>query len=174
MRILRFLLIYIMLSVFGVMLSLFLAQNEHAEQLSYFGLDISTNLAWIILGAATCGFLVALLLILPGRIGVTWHNWTLGREAGQLEQQLALLHEEHERLLMQHERILEGHGRMLLRYERLLADHSRVVSERDQACAQLSASAATRVLPRPTLPPDPAATEPRPGIAPSPSPVPSA
>lgn len=177
MRVVRFLLSYVILSVFGVMLSLFLAQNNHAEQLAYFGVDISTNLAWVILGAGVFGFLVALLLILPGRIGATLHNWSLGREAGQLEQQLALLREQHEQLLSQHERVLDGHGRMLLHYERLLAAHTRVIAEREQAYGQFTDSRATQVLERDTPLPDPS-TQPRlksaPSPTPSPSPVPSA
>lgn len=181
MRIVRFLLSYVMLSVFGLLLSLFLAQNSHTEQLSYFGVSLSTNFAWVVLAAAAAGFLGALLLILPGRFAATLHNWTLGREAGQLEQQVALLNEQRERLLAKHERLLEGHEHMLLRYERLLAAHSRVVAERDEAWAQLGTSGTAQLpaerdtLPPNTLPPPDSAAPLQlvdvvPSTAPSPSP----
>jgi hypothetical protein len=161
MWLVRFLVSYVMLSVFGLTLGLFLAQNARVEQLAFFGLDLSTNFAWILLGAAACGFLVALLLVLPGRIGVTLHNWALVREAGHFETELALLQEQRARLLDQHEHMLAGHQRLLLNFQQLLADHSQVVAERDQARAQLMASAAARAVDRHTVPSVPSA-RPRP------------
>jgi hypothetical protein len=178
MRLMRFLLSYIMLSVFGLMLSMFLAQNEHTEHLAYFGLNIPTNIVWVILGAAGFGFVMALLLVLPGRVVVAWHNRTLDREAGYLERQLALLHEEREHILTRHEQVLEGHERMLLRYERLLAEHSRIIAERDEARAQLAIANAAKMQERNTLPSvsstsTVSAARPRSSVARSPHPIPS-
>jgi uncharacterized integral membrane protein len=178
MRVARFLLSYTILSVFGVMLSMFLAQNEHTEQLAYFGLNISTNFVWVILGAAGSGFVMALLLVLPGRMVAAWRNRTLDREAGYLERQVALLHEEREDFLTRHEQVLEGHERMLLRYERLLAEHRRIIAERDEARAQLAIAGAATIQERTTLPSvsslSPVSVgRPQSGVARSPRPTPS-
>src|SRR5262245_25320345 len=138
MRIVRFLLAYAVFSTFGIVVSLFIAQNTHAEQLAFFGQQVSTNLAWIMIGAAACGFLVALVLLVPGRVAATFHIWSLHREArdfeeylAQQEDRLVIQRERREDLLDHHERLLEGHERLLRAYQRVAAELDHVIGERD-------------------------------------------
>jgi hypothetical protein len=137
MRILRFGISYVLVNIFAVLVAALLAQNAHGEHLAYFGVNVAVNMAWILLGAATFGFVLALLLLIPGRIAVGFHAWGLDREAAQLEQQVALLRDQREELLDRHEALMEGQERTLRRYHQLLAEHKEVMAERDRVRAQL-------------------------------------
>jgi uncharacterized integral membrane protein len=131
MRIARFLIAYGVVSVLGVLVSLFLAQNTQPVQLTFFGRDLSTNLALAILAATASGFLFALLLLVPGRIAATVHIWTLRREARQLDEELLWQSERHDDLLEHHERLLSGHEWLLNVYRRTRGELDVAVSERD-------------------------------------------
>jgi hypothetical protein len=137
MRILRFGISYVLLNIFALLVFALLAQNARPEHLTYFGITFSVNFAWILLGSATFGMLLSLLLLLPGRIALTFHAWGLDQEAEQLERQVAQLRSQREDLLDRHEALLEGQERALRRYYQLLAEHREVVAERDRARAQL-------------------------------------
>ncbi len=131
MRIARFLIAYGVVSVLGVVVSLFLAQNTQVERLTFFGRDVSTSLAWIMLAATAAGFLFALLLLLPGRIAATLHIWSLRKEARQLDEELVWQSERHDELLDHHERLLSGHEWLLNVYRRTRGDLDQAISERD-------------------------------------------
>jgi len=131
MRIARFLIAYGVVSVLGVAVSLFLAQNTQVERLTFFGRDVSTSLAWIILAATAAGFLFALLLLLPGRIAATMHIWSLRKETRQLDEELVWQSERHDELLDHHERLLSGHEWLLSVYRRTRGDLDQAISERD-------------------------------------------
>ncbi|HLJ80796.1 MAG TPA: LapA family protein [Ktedonobacterales bacterium] len=139
MWLLRYLFFSVMLGVFGVVVLLFLGQNQRIEQLNFFGLEYTTNLVWVLLGAAAIGVLVTLVLLLPGRLAGTVHGWSLEREVRQLEQGLARLQEQRERVLARHELLLETHERVLQSYQRLVAEYGRVAAERDRVRSQLAA-----------------------------------
>jgi uncharacterized integral membrane protein len=131
MRIARFLIAYGMVSVLGVAVSLFLAQNTQVERLTFFGRDVSTSLAWIMLAATVAGFLFALLLLLPGRIAATLHIWSLRKETRQLDEELVWQSERHDELLDHHERLLSGHEWLLSVYRRTRSELDQAISERD-------------------------------------------
>ncbi len=131
MRIARFLIAYGVVSVLGVAVSLFLAQNTQVERLTFFGRDVSTSLAWIMLAATAAGFLFALLLLLPGRIAATLHIWSLRKETRQLDEELVWQNERHDELLDHHERLLSGHEWLLSVYRRTRGDLDQAISERD-------------------------------------------
>jgi uncharacterized integral membrane protein len=114
-----------------VAVSLFLAQNTQVERLTFFGRDVSTSLAWIILAATAAGFLFALLLLLPGRIAATLHIWSLRKETRQLDEELVWQSERHDELLDHHERLLSGHEWLLGVYRRTRGDLDQAISERD-------------------------------------------
>ncbi|MGZ6390665.1 MAG: hypothetical protein ACXWQZ_15570 [Ktedonobacterales bacterium] len=139
MWVLRYLFFSVVLSVFGLTLILFLFQNVHTEQLEFFGLEYTTNMMWVLVGAAAFGALVVLILLLPGRFAVTLHAWSVEREIQHLEQDLGRLQEQREYWLNQHEDLLEAHERLLQGYHRLVAEHSRTIAERDRARSQLAA-----------------------------------
>jgi hypothetical protein len=131
MRIARFLIAYGVVSVLGVAVSLFLAQNTQVERLTFFGRDVSTSLAWIMLVATAAGFLFALLLLLPGRVAATMHIWSLRKETRQLDEELVWQSERHDELLDHHERLLSGHEWLLSVYRRTRGDLDQAISERD-------------------------------------------
>jgi hypothetical protein len=131
MRIARFLIAYGVVSVLGVLVSLFLAQNTRVERLTFFGRDISASLAWIMLAATAGGFLFALLLLLPGRIAATLHIWSLHKETRQLDEELVWQSERHDELLDHHERLLSGHEWLLGVYRRTRGELDQAISERD-------------------------------------------
>jgi uncharacterized integral membrane protein len=131
MRIARFLIAYGLVSVLGVLVSLFLAQNAQPVQLTFFGRDVSTSLALTILAATTAGFIFALLLLVPGRIAATLHIWTLRREARELDEELVWQSERHDELLEHHERLLSGHEWLLTVYRRTRAELDDAIRERD-------------------------------------------
>jgi hypothetical protein len=137
MRLIRFLLSYVIVTIAGIVMAIFLALNHYKVSLDVFGPEYSISLAWVMGGAALLGFVVALLLLLPGHIATSVNAWTLNREVGYLEEQLAQSQDAHDRLLAKHEHFLDGHQRILARHERLVADHSRVAAERDEARSQL-------------------------------------
>src|SRR5262249_30933049 len=131
MQIARFLIAYGMVSVLGVFVSLFLAQNTQAERLTFFGQEASTSLAWIMVGATAAGFLFALLLLLPGRVAATFHIWTLRREARELDEELVWQSEQRDQLLTHHEQLLNGHEWLLSVYRRTCGELDHIVRERD-------------------------------------------
>lgn len=153
MRALRFLLSYAIFTLFGITLALFVAQNSQSEDLAFFGLSFSVRVGVVVVGAAAFGFLLALLVALPGRIAAALHRRFLDREAAQLEKRVEMLYEQREQLLAQHEVMLEEHAKMLVQYRRLLADHSQTVAERDSVRTALAAVSGPRGEERITRPP---------------------
>ena len=137
MRILRFGISYVFVNIFALLVFALLAQNARPEHLTYFGFSVALNFAWVLLGSATFGFVLSLLLLLPGRIALTFHAWGLDHDASLLEQQVVQLRTQREDLLDRHEALLEGQERTLRRYHQLLAEHREVVAERDRARAEL-------------------------------------
>lgn len=136
MRLLRSLLWCVTLGGLGIIALLFLVQNLHTERIVFFGLTATLNFALVVAGAVAIGFLLALLLIVPGRIATALYARSLDRELRQLERQVAQLGE-------QRERLMDGREQLLLRYERLFAHHDKVIAERDRLRAQLASASAT-------------------------------
>jgi uncharacterized integral membrane protein len=138
MRVARFLIAYGVVSVLGVLVLVFLAQNTQVERLTFFGRDLSTNLAWIMLAATASGFLFALLLLLPSRIAATLHIWTLRREARELDEELAYQSEQRDDLLAHQARLLSGHEWLLNAYQRTRGELDHSIREREVLQAQLA------------------------------------
>ncbi|HEV2460456.1 MAG TPA: LapA family protein [Ktedonobacterales bacterium] len=138
MRLVRFLFFYALLSVFGITLIAFLAQNRRVVRIDLFGPEITINLAWVLLGAAVFGAVIVLVLLLPGRIAISLLAWRLERELRQLEHDLWRLQAQRERLLERHDHTMEAHERLLLTYQRLVDEYNRVLAEREQARARVA------------------------------------
>jgi hypothetical protein len=178
MRIIRFFLCYVLVNIFLLLVGTFLAQNVHIESLTFFGLHVQTNFVWILLGAASFGFLVASLLIMPGRVVVSLRAWELDREAGDLEKRVTLLEEQREDLIVRHEVLVQEREHALGRYHRLMSDYNKVLVERDSLRLEVVRPKAPSARPtaptsRPTAPtsrpraatvgPEPALAEPESG-----------
>src|SRR6185437_5468770 len=153
MRIIRFLILYVMVSVLGCMVLIFLALNHYTIQIDLVRAQYPVNIALVMLGAAAFGFVIALLLLLPGRLAAGLHVRGLERDIRNLERLLVdredLLEEQEDyiedreelraRLIEQHEDLLVRHERVLARHQALADDHDRVMSQRDEARTQLAA-----------------------------------
>ncbi len=140
MRLLRFLLWCAVLGTLVILALLVLIQNVHTEHLVFFGVEYVTNFVVAMLGAIGFGFMLALLLMIPGRIAAALYGRALERELRHVERQVAALSD-------QRERLLEGQERILMRYERLYADHDKAVAERDRMRARLDAIIASQAKP---------------------------
>jgi outer membrane biosynthesis protein TonB/uncharacterized integral membrane protein len=153
MRIIRFLILYVMVSVLGCMVLIFLALNHYTIQIDLVRAQYPVNVALVMMGAALFGFVIALLLLLPGRLAAGLHVRALERDVRSLERLLVdredLLEEQEDyidereelraRLIEQHEELLERHERVLARHQALADDHDRATAQRDEARAQLAA-----------------------------------
>ena len=181
MRIIRFLILYMMVSVLGLMVLIFLALNHYTIQIDLVRAQYPVSIAWVMMGAALFGFVIALLLLLPGRLAAGLHVHALERDVRSLERLLVdredLLEDQEDyidereelraRLIEQHEELLERHELILARHQELANDHDRVTAQRDEARAQLAAlriarpaaghasSAATALRLLPQTAPDP-------------------
>jgi uncharacterized integral membrane protein len=129
---LRFGVFYVLVNIFALLVITLLAQNARPEHLTYFGITRSVNLAVILAGAAVFGFLVGLLLLMPGRIALSFHAWGLDREASELDEQVAELRVQREDLLDRFDDLVDGHERILRRYHQLVAEHREVVADRER------------------------------------------
>ena len=108
----------IILVVAVVVLVIFAIQNTQAVQASFAGQTFSAGLWWLVIGAAILGFLVAAMLVMPGRISAGWRGRAARRTTVQREQELEALRNEHDQVRAEH--------------ERLAAEHRQVVAERDR------------------------------------------
>src|SRR5262249_24906423 len=121
---------------------------------------------WIVAGAALLGFLLAFLLLIPGRLASAWRSWTAGRQAQALEERLLELRQAYARLQGSHRLLLDEHDRMM---DQMLAPGtaaagrerapSSLGDERDDYAATPTKPAAIVAAPRPTgplYPPPPA------------------
>jgi uncharacterized integral membrane protein len=136
MRLVRFLFFYALLSVFGITLIAFLAQNRRVVRIDLFGPEVTINLAWVLFGAAVFGAVIVLVLLLPGRVAISLLAWRLERELRQLEHDLWRLQAQRERLLERHDHTMEAHERLLLTYQRLVDEYNQLLAEREQARAR--------------------------------------
>lgn len=69
-------------------LAIFVVENIRAERYNVLGMTFTGNVWWVVTGAALLGFLVAALLLVPGRIAAGWRGRRLSRQAGQHERDL--------------------------------------------------------------------------------------
>jgi uncharacterized integral membrane protein len=134
-------------------LAIFAAQNITRVPVGFFGSGFTGNIWWISIGSAVLGFVLAFLLLAPGRVAAGWRGRTLGRERQRLRDELAVVHAREAQLRADH--------------DQLQAQHADVTAERDQlrqsaapAAAAPVAQAATGTLEATTPETTPAASAP--------------
>ena len=93
----------------AIALGILAVQNGQNASFSFLGNTFQASQGWAVAGAAALGFLLAYLLLIPGRLASIWRTWWLGRQAQTLETKLLTLREEHARLQGSHQRLLEEH-----------------------------------------------------------------
>jgi uncharacterized integral membrane protein len=143
MHFIRFLISYVTVTILGLMMLLFLALNRQTVQLHLIDGQRAVSLAWVMAGAAVVGFVIALLILLPGRAASALINRRLKRDLRELEQQFEQLDEARERLLTQQGSLLERHEQMVLRYQHLETHDRETSAALDRARRQLAAPSAS-------------------------------
>jgi uncharacterized membrane protein len=106
-------LIGIVMAAVVVGLRILVAENGQGEQFTFLGTTFQGDKGWLAAGAVALGFILAVLLLIPGRLASAWHRWTLGRQASALEDRLRVLREQHAELQGSHQRLLEEHQRVM-------------------------------------------------------------
>lgn len=109
-----------------VVLAIFAVENIRPQTYNFVGFAFPGNLWWTVAGSALLGFILATLLMAPGRIAAGWRGRRLNREQGQSTRQLTDLQ---------------------TRNAQLEQERQQIAAERDQMRSQL---AAPRVAPRTT------------------------
>lgn len=109
-----------------VALAIFAVQNLQGVSAHFLGTTFTPNLWWISIGSAVLGFLLALLILAPGRIATGWRARALSREQMRREQEMSILRQEHESLRAQH--------------AHLQAEREGLQTERNQLRARLAAA----------------------------------
>ncbi len=122
MRALTGFIVALLAIVIIVALAIFAIQNLNPVNAHFLGYAFTPNLWWIVVGCAVLGFLLAAIVLAPGRFAAGWRARSLARSHAQTEAELAALQEQHAQL--QAER------------DRLAAQQSGLQAERDQLYAQ--------------------------------------
>lgn len=138
MRILISFLIGIVMAAVAVGLGVLVAENGQSEHFTFLGTTFQGNKGWLTVGAVALGFLLAVLMLIPGRLSSAWHRWTLGRQALAREDRLRALREQHAELQGSHRRLLEEHQRVM---QQVLAP---VAAVHEQATSVAYAAGATQ------------------------------
>jgi uncharacterized integral membrane protein len=113
MRIMVAFLIGLVTAATVVALGVLVAQNGQSEQLTFLGDTLHSAAGSVVAGAAVLGFLLACLLLIPGRVATGWHRGAMSRQAQAQGGQLRALREEYARLEGSHQRLLAEHHRVL-------------------------------------------------------------
>jgi hypothetical protein len=93
----------------AVALGILATQNGQDAAFSFLDTTVYMPQGWAVAGSAALGFLLAYLLLIPGRLASVWRTRWLGRQTHALETKLRALQEEHARLQGSHHRLLEEH-----------------------------------------------------------------
>jgi hypothetical protein len=96
-----------------VVMGAVVVQNGQNAQLSFHGTSFEVAQGWLVGGAAALGFVLAFLLLIPGRLASTFHSRGLGRKGQNLEQRMQGLRDEYAQLQGSHQRLLEEHRHVL-------------------------------------------------------------
>lgn len=98
-----------------VALGIVVNQNGQSAQVAFLGESLQVAQGWSIAGAAALGFILAFLLLIPGRLASAMRTGNLSRQGRSLEERLQTLREEYAQL--------QGS------YQRLLAEHQTILSQ---------------------------------------------
>jgi uncharacterized integral membrane protein len=112
---------FIIAAAIVAVLAIFAVQNIFGVPVHFLGYAFTGNIWWITVGAAVLGFLLAFILLVPGRIAASWRGRTLRREHEQMQQQLAGHHAEYEQLEREHMRLRSEYQQLATERDRLRA-----------------------------------------------------
>lgn len=113
-------------------LAVFAVQNTTAVPLQFLAYHISGNIWWIAVGAAVLGFLVALLLTLPGRIAEEWRGRSINQQVEQLNQDLSAAHRRRVEADATRRQSQQQSQRLKTQLRDLLSEREDLMAERDR------------------------------------------
>jgi hypothetical protein len=94
-------------------LGVLVIQDRQSEQVTFLGLTLWGDKGVVVAGAVAVGFVLAVLLLLPGRIASAWHRARIRQQTRTLEGRLRALREAHAQLHGGHQRLVEEYGLVL-------------------------------------------------------------
>jgi hypothetical protein len=94
-------------------LGVLVVQDGQSEQFTFLGLTLAADQGVVVAGAVAVGFVLAVLLLLPGRIASAWHRAHIRQQTRTLETRMHALREAHAQLHGGHQRLVEEHGLVL-------------------------------------------------------------
>lgn len=115
----------ILSAIIIVVLAIFAVENIHGVTAHFFGFTFTPGLWWVAIGSAVLGFILAFLLLAPGRVASGWRARGLERSRLRAEQEMGAMRQEHESLRAQH--------------AHMQAEREGLQTERDQLRARLTA-----------------------------------
>lgn len=115
----------ILSAIIIVVLAIFAVENLQGVTAHFFGSTFTPGLWWVAIGSAVLGFILAFLLLAPGRVASGWRARGLERSRLRAEQETSVLRQEHESLRAQH--------------AHMQAEREGLQTERDQLRARLTA-----------------------------------
>lgn len=121
-------------AVAAVLLTLFAQENTQIASLSFLGAHVSGNIWWFVLGAAAIGFVLALLLVVPGHMATSYRAGNLSQLNAQHKQELTDLR--------------DAHTQVQTERDRLTAEHAHVASETHTLRDELAATRGDRDVAR--------------------------
>jgi uncharacterized integral membrane protein len=154
----------IIVAIAAIVLAVFIVENMRTGTYSFAGNSFSMNEGLLLLLAAVLGFIIAMLLVTPARVGHDRHLGELRRDNTGLAHELTGLRAEHQRLMDEHQQLQAEH-------DNLTAERDGLRSERDTLRARLASVRETAATDgaRPASAAAPVAPATEPDMAPSPA-----
>lgn len=139
---------FVIAAVIVAALAIFAVQNGHGALVFFLGFAFIVRLWWIAIGAAILGFVLAFILLAPGRVAAGWRGRSLRRESDQLRQELADVRARREQLEREHERLRTEYQQVAAERDRL---RSQPVTPQAPSVPATAASTAQPAQPVPSM-----------------------
>jgi uncharacterized integral membrane protein len=153
MRAITGFLVGIIAALVALSLGVIVIQNSVTTDVTFLGQSYQAPTGWLLLIFTVVGFVVAFLLLIPGRLGSAWRSWALSKQTHKLQDKLvdvqtqyALLEGEVRLLRTERQRRLSGGPVLDMRAD------SREGAMPAPSHAPVAVATAERPLPRPALP----------------------
>lgn len=105
MSMLRSAIVTVLVLVIAVVLAIFAVENLSSVSVTFVGMSFTLPLWWVAIGGAILGFIMATLVMLPGRLATGWRARSLAREQQARDSAFDELRNDHERLLAENARL---------------------------------------------------------------------
>lgn len=146
MRFLSSLFLGLVAAILVLALAVFALQNLDGVPVHFLGYTGSGNVWWLVLAAAVLGFVVAFLLMLPGRVAASWRIQGLSRQMQRQDEELASVRQQqtdvetergqfqqqYQQLQAQRDQLANERQSLIAERDRLAAERDRLLSERNQ------------------------------------------